>query len=166
MKSPDRVQKEAHPYTSTIDASECMEEDAQAVSTIVTGEEDLQVTPSIGDAVDSFLSKYRKNVKKRPKARSVYEALTVGSTYMVQDIKPVRTPYGPRQVWTMEEVVSGEVSSVWAPSELSQHSVDKASGMLKRSVIPILERITFQYKGYTYTSRNTKRYKFALNKAG
>ena len=164
MKSPDRVQKEAPPHTSTTDSSECMEEDAQTVSTIVT--EDLQVTPSIDDAVDSFLSEYRKNVKKGPKARSVYEALTVGSTYMVKDIKPVRTPYGQRQVWTMEEVVSGQVSSVWAPRELSQHSVDTSSGMLKRSVIPILECIAFQYKGYTFTSRNTKRYKFVLNKAG
>ena len=164
MKSPDRVQKEAPPHTSTTDSSECMEEDAQTVSTIVT--EDLQVTPSIDDAVDSFLSEYRKNVKKGPKARSVYEALTVGSTYMVKDIKPVRTPYGQRQVWTMEEVVSGQVSSVWAPRELSQHSVDTTSGMLKRSVIPILECIAFQYKGYTFTSRNTKRYKFVLNKAG
>ena len=164
MKSPDRVQKEAPPHASTTDSSECMEEDAQTVSTIVT--EDLQVTPSIDDAVDSFLSEYRKNVKKGPKARSVYEALTVGSTYMVKDIKPVRTPYGQRQVWTMEEVVSGQVSSVWAPRELSQHSVDTSSGMLKRSVIPILECIAFQYKGYTFTSRNTKRYKFVLNKAG
>ena len=136
------------------------------MSTPVMDEEDLQVTPSIPDAVDTFLAEYRaKNVKKGAKAKSVYEALTVGSTYMVQDIKPVHTPFGQRQVWTMVEVVSGKVSSVWAPRVLSQHSIDPF-GMVKRSVIPILECITFQYKGYTRTSRNTKRYKFALNKAG
>ena len=88
----------------------------------------------------------------------------MGSIYRVQDIKPVPTRYGERQIWTMEDAASKRVSIIWAPKALLRYSVDHR-GVMNTGVIPILECITFLYKGYTRTSRNKKRYRFALNKA-
>ena len=155
--------------------------DAQIGSTVVTGVEDRQVTSSITETTPTFLTVYlAKNVKKPSKtvAQTVDEALTKGSIYRVKDINLVPAPRNKkqsmqdikcgtlrgleRQIWTMVNVASGEVSTVWAPEELSKYSANNRR-VLKTGVIPILECITFRYKGYTGSSRGNKRYRFLLD---
>ena len=163
------------PSTPAMDAN------AQIGSTAVTGIEDRQVTPSITETTPTFLTTYLAKAVKKPSktvAQTVDEVLTKGSIYRVKDINLVPAPRNKkqymqdikcgtlrpleRQIWTMVNVASGEVSTVWAPEELSKYSANNRR-VLKTGVIPILECITFRYKGYTGSSRGNKRYRFLLD---
>ena len=98
------------------------------------------------------------------KATTVQAGLTVGSTYRVNDVRVVKTRFGKKQVWTMQNASSDDVRAIWAPKELTQYSCDSA-GEADMEAISHIKCMHFEYVSVTTTGMgDVKHYTFIMQK--
>ena len=109
-------------------------------------------------SLDAFLAKAEAS-----KATTVQAGLTLRSTYKVNDVRVVNTRFGNHQVWTMEDIFSGDVRAVWAPKALTQYTCDSA-GEADPEDISHVKCLHFEYISVTTGKGDIKRYTFAMRK--
>ena len=100
------------------------------------GEKDQQLSGAMVAALTTFLAEYLLD-----ETSTTIPGLNAGTTFVVKVVKPYDNRGKVREIWTIEDVASMEVTDLHVPvALLSSHTHPDA--MMNRGVIPILERDT------------------------
>ena len=102
-------------------------------------EVDQRLSGPMVAALTAFLAEYRSETVPTP--APLTPGLNAGTTFVVKVVKPYDNRGKVREIWTIEDVASMEVTDLHVPvALLSSHTHPDA--MMNRGVIPILERDT------------------------
>ena len=104
-------------------------------------EEDAQpLSGTMVATLTTFLSEYPRETSTTTTTAPdpLTPGLNVGSTFVVKEVKTYNVGLEGREIWTIEDVVSTQVTTVRTPVALLPHNTNP-NAMLNAGVIPILE---------------------------
>ena len=104
-------------------------------------EDDQRLSGPMVAALTTFLAEYLLDETSTTTPEPLTPGLNAGTTFVVKVVKPYDNRGKVREIWTIEDVASMEVTDLHVPvALLSSHTHPDA--MMNRGVIPILERDT------------------------
>ena len=118
------------------------------------GENDQQLSGAMVAALTTFLAEYLLDETSTTTPEPLAPGLNAGTTFVVKVVKPCDDKRSEvREIWTLEDVASREVTDIHVPVALLSHNTTP-DAMLNTGVIPILEQGP-DYMGMT-------KYRFSL----
>ena len=102
-------------------------------------EYDQHLSGTMVAALTAFLSDYRGETVLTPEPLT--PGLNAGTTFVVKVAKPCDKRGEVREIWTIEDVASMEVTDLHVPVTLLSHNTTPDT-MMNKGVMPILERST------------------------